>query len=122
MFDIDHFKAVNDSYGHDVGDTVLQKLTALAKMHIRSSDRISRWGGEEFMIMMPHVDLDEARIATEKLRMLVEEYDFDEPEHITISIGLATLKDSDDIESFYKRVDEALYLAKENGRNRVEVL
>ncbi len=120
MYDIDHFKRVNDTYGHDVGDHVLQTLTSLVKEHIRVNDVVARWGGEEFMLLMPQSDLEAATNAAEKLRLAVAEHHFTTCDQITVSFGVATFEPQDDLNSLLKRVDDALYRAKDHGRNRVE--
>lgn len=122
MYDIDYFKRVNDNFGHDVGDYVLQALTRLVKQNIRSVDVVARWGGEEFMILMPQADMPAAVAAAEKLRMAIADYRFDKVEHLTVSFGVVIYDLEDDLNSLLKRVDDALYLAKQNGRNRVEAL
>lgn len=122
MYDLDHFKRVNDSFGHDAGDYVLRAVTDLVKKNIRTSDVEARWGGEEFMVLMPHSDMQHARNAAEKLRLAIAQYRFDKVGSLTASFGVAALEPRDDLNSLLKRVDDALYLAKERGRNRVETL
>jgi diguanylate cyclase (GGDEF)-like protein len=122
MFDLDQFKSVNDSFGHDVGDRVLQGVTRLVKQNLRSEDPLGRWGGEEFMILLPHTDLIAAEIAAEKLRQIIAEYRFPTVGALTASFGVASFEPEDDSNSFLTRVDGALYKAKHNGRNRVEAV
>ncbi|MDF1879849.1 diguanylate cyclase [Sulfurimonas sp. MAG313] len=122
MFDIDFFKVVNDSYGHDVGDFVLKELSRLVLNNIRESDRFGRWGGEEFMLVLPHVDKKQALFTAEKLREAVSSHDFKEAVHITISMGVVCFEKGDTKETVLKRVDKALYQAKEEGRDRVVFL
>ncbi|HXU93446.1 MAG TPA: diguanylate cyclase [Gallionella sp.] len=122
MYDLDHFKRVNDTYGHDAGDAVLQTVTSLVKQNIRTVDVAARWGGEEFMVMMPQSALDVARSAAERLRLAVASHPFDKVGNVTASFGVTAFVPQDDSNSLLKRVDDALYLAKERGRNRVEVL
>ncbi|MEA2027502.1 MAG: sensor domain-containing diguanylate cyclase, partial [Campylobacterota bacterium] len=119
MFDIDHFKRVNDTYGHDVGDSVLIEITALVKEHIRKNDILVRWGGEEFIIYIPDSDIKILQRISEYLRSCVEKYDFKDTHTITASFGATMLKEDDSIESLIKRVDRALYTSKHCGRNRV---
>ena len=119
MFDIDEFKVVNDTYGHEVGDHVLRELSALISSHIRESDRFGRWGGEEFMLILPKLTKKEAILATQKLRKIVEKHRFIEVPKITISVGVTVFKPNDTKQKLLKRVDDALYKAKEEGRNRV---
>ena len=122
MYDIDYFKRVNDAFGHDVGDCVLQALTGLVKQNIRTNDVLARWGGEEFMVLMPQSDLEAARDASEKLRLAIAGHHFDKLDKLTVSFGVAAFEPQDDLNSLLKRVDDALYRAKERGRNRVEIL
>ncbi len=122
MYDLDHFKRVNDTFGHNAGDAVLQTVTGLVKQNIRTVDVPARWGGEEFMVLMPQSDMAAARSAAEKLRQVIAQYRFDKAGTITVSFGVTEFVPQDDSNSLLKRVDDALYLAKERGRNRVEVL
>ena len=125
MMDIDHFKTVNDTYGHLVGDQVLQELAWTFSNTCRKIDLVSRYGGEEFVILMPETKVEEAKIAAERLRQLIadmEILDGDTVIHITTSMGLSTM--SENIESAAVLVDcsdQAMYTAKQNGRNRVEI-
>ena len=120
LFDIDHFKDVNDTYGHDVGDAVLKGLAKAAGVHLRESDMLARWGGEEFLVVAPETRHDGALELGEKLRETVEETPQPQAGRITISAGVATYREDDNGPGLVKRADEALYRAKENGRNRVE--
>ncbi|MBI1174314.1 MAG: diguanylate cyclase [Sideroxydans sp.] len=123
MYDIDYFKRVNDSFGHDAGDYVLQALTRLVQQNIRNNvDVVSRWGGEEFMLLMPQSNLAAAKIAADKLRQAIARFDFDKVGAITVSFGVTEFVMQDDINALLKRLDDALYQAKEHGRNRVEAL
>jgi len=122
MYDLDHFKRVNDSFGHDVGDAILQAVTGLVKDNIRTIDVVARWGGEEFMVMLPHTDIDAAAIAAEKLRLVISGHGFDKADKLTVSFGVTAFDPQDDVDALLKRVDDALYLAKDNGRNRVTTL
>lgn len=118
IFDIDHFKQVNDTYGHLQGDAVLKHLAALVKRHIRGSDLFARWGGEEFVLAL-ETDLEHAKRIVENLRIAIEKESFESVGHITCSFGLTELKEVDTIQSITNRADEALYEAKHSGRNRV---
>lgn len=122
MYDLDYFKRVNDTFGHDVGDYVLQTVTRLVKENIRANDVVARWGGEEFMVLMPQSDVQAARNASEKLRLAIAAHHFDKVGSLTASFGVAAFEPQDDLNSLLKRVDDALYRAKEQGRNRVEIL
>ncbi len=119
LFDIDHFKQVNDTYGHLAGDTILKNLTQLIVSNLRETDIFARWGGEEFVIQTPETALDGAIKLAEKLRSKIDNHDFSEPEKITMSFGVTTLKKGDNTISLINRADEALYRAKEGGRNQV---
>ncbi|MCP4157735.1 MAG: diguanylate cyclase [bacterium] len=121
MFDIDHFKNVNDTYGHDVGDYVLKKLATMVKDYVRETDILARWGGEEFMILLPHTNLNNASKLAERIRAKIEGTLFETVNTITSSFGVTQFVMSDDEETFTKRLDRALYKAKEKGRNRVIV-
>lgn len=120
FLDVDHFKAVNDNHGHGVGDQILSGLASLVQKHVRGTDGFARWGGEEFALVCPNTGLAEATNLAEKLRGLLDGEQFGTPVSITVSFGVATLKDGEGVEALFHRADEALYLAKELGRNRVE--
>ncbi|MBU1777565.1 MAG: diguanylate cyclase [Gammaproteobacteria bacterium] len=122
MYDLDYFKRVNDTFGHDSGDYVLQAVTTLVKKNIRANDVVARWGGEEFMVLLPHSEVQAALNVAEKLRQAIAEYVFDNVGHLTASFGVVAFESQDDFNSLLKRVDDALYLAKQQGRNRVELL
>jgi two-component system, cell cycle response regulator len=122
MFDIDHFKKINDQYGHIVGDSVLRQLAKLVKPKLRNVDIYARVGGEEFAILVPEVDLPGTRVVAEKLRAVVESAVFVVEKATfgaTISVGCATLAEGGTSETLYRRTDELLYAAKQGGRNRV---
>jgi len=119
MFDIDHFKQVNDVYGHSAGDEVLKHLTKLVSTNIREIDIFARWGGEEFILLTPGTSLNDAIGLAEKLRSKIETYDFIEPNQVTTSFGISTFQSGDDNITVVNRADEALYRAKEGGRNQV---
>lgn len=118
ILDIDHFKVVNDTYGHLVGDDVLKHLTNLIQKHIRENDIFARWGGEEFILAF-EVKMKSAIKVIENIRVVIEKEEFEEVKHITCSFGVTEFRKNDTINSMTKRADEALYEAKENGRNRV---
>jgi two-component system cell cycle response regulator len=122
MYDLDHFKRVNDTFGHDTGDDVLRAVTAVVMANIRTVDVAARWGGEEFLVLMPQSDLAAAKAAAEKLRQAIERHRFDKVGTVTVSFGVTQFVPQDDLNVLLKRVDDALYRAKENGRNRVETL
>ena len=120
MIDIDNFKAVNDSGGHAAGDRVLKEFAHLFREHARESDLYFRWGGEEFAWLLSDTDLNGARVAMERFRETVSKTKFSGIGGLTVSIGLASLAQDEGADSLYKRVDAALYRAKQHGRNRVE--
>lgn len=119
IFDIDHFKQVNDTYGHLAGDNVLKHIAKLVTANLRQIDIFARWGGEEFVIQTPDTPLDGAIRLAEKLRSEIEGYDFSEPKMVTTSFGVATFRNEDNDITLVNRADEALYRAKEGGRNQV---
>lgn len=119
FFDIDHFKNINDTYGHNIGDEILKMLTALTSETIRSSDVFARWGGEEFLILIESTTLENAAKMADKLRKTIMAYEFPEVKNVTCSFGVTAYHHDDTVESFIGRADSALYRAKESGRNRV---
>jgi len=119
MLDIDHFKLINDTYGHEVGDTILKELTALIGSLIRISDSFGRWGGEEFILVLPHTNAEQSLILTNKLIEHIASYKFSHVDRVTMSIGVSLYIKPEDKATMLRRVDEALYKAKDNGRNRV---
>jgi diguanylate cyclase len=120
LLDIDHFKQVNDRFGHDVGDHVLVDLAAALRDQLRAADTLGRWGGEEFIIIARQIRLPEAASLAERLRACAEQLALPEATPITLSFGVAAARPADTPESLVKRADEALYRAKQRGRNRVE--
>lgn len=122
MFDIDHFKRINDNYGHDVGDTVLQKLARRVKKATRKNDILVRWGGEEFVIVMLKSDIHHALTHAEKIRQLVENKNIHEDIAITISLGVAQWLHEETIDETFKRADQGLYMSKASGRNTISAV
>jgi diguanylate cyclase (GGDEF)-like protein/PAS domain S-box-containing protein len=122
MVDIDHFKEINDTYGHDTGDKILKELSRLMNSSIRKTDLFARWGGEEFMILSPSLSYENAIVFAEKIRGYVESFVFDDINHLTVSIGITVPKEEDTFEKILKRVDKALYYSKNNGRNQVNFM
>ncbi len=126
MLDIDHFKKVNDTYGHLTGDEVLEKLATLICRNIRETDIVGRYGGEEFIIILPKTNLSSAWIVAERIRSIIEKAEMrdaaDNIFSITVSQGLAGWERGEDAMSLIARADEALYKAKQKGRNRVQIL
>jgi diguanylate cyclase (GGDEF)-like protein len=121
LVDIDHFKRINDRRGHDVGDVVLQKVSSIIQECIRSVDFLGRWGGEEFIIIMPNTDRDYAIAMAEKIRVTIADGQFepDQPMVVTASFGVSTQLPNEDFATTFKRADVALYRAKAQGRNCV---
>ncbi len=119
LVDIDHFKSINDTYGHDVGDMILREGVDRIKAYITQKDILGRWGGEEFILISPRTDKEKALQIAETIRKAVEDMEVDKVGHMTISCGVSMVMEDDTPEAVFKRVDEALYEAKESGRNRV---
>ncbi len=120
LFDIDHFKAVNDTYGHEVGDQVIIQLTQVIQAAIRDSDYFGRWGGEEFVMVCPETRLDGALALAENLRSSVQKQNFVNGLVVTISLGVCEFKSGATLKETLVKVDQKMYLAKEKGRNRIE--
>ena len=119
LFDIDHFKNVNDRYGHLNGDGVLKRITAKVQEHLRAEDVFCRYGGEEFIIVLSDIGKNEAYQVAEKIRKLVEELKWDfSPDPITVSCGVTEYQSRETQDAMIKRADEALYKAKAQGRNQ----
>ncbi|WP_445157250.1 sensor domain-containing diguanylate cyclase [Halomonas sp. E14] len=118
MFDIDHFKRVNDTFGHSVGDDVLRQLVTLCGAMLREVDVLARWGGEEFMLLLPETSLGGAEALAERLRRAIEVSDFAPVERLTCSFGVAELMAQEAESACFLRLDAALYQAKASGRNR----
>jgi len=121
LFDIDHFKSINDTLGHGVGDKVLFELARTVNMNIRKTDIFARWGGEEFIIVARYATLSQTKKIAETLRKLIESHNFGDSLKVTCSFGVTEFKVSDSQRSIFQRVDEALYEAKDSGRNRVVI-
>jgi diguanylate cyclase (GGDEF)-like protein/PAS domain S-box-containing protein len=125
MFDFDHFKRLNDTYGHSAGDKVLQRFTTLCVNALRNVDIFGRWGGEEFVALLPETDIDGAAVIGERLRKLVADTVLNYHDHkinFTISVGIAQFKDGESsIDGPLNRADSAVYDAKKAGRNRISV-
>jgi len=122
LCDVDHFKAINDSYGHDAGDHILCEIAELLQTNIRNYDFISRWGGEEFLMLLPDTLLSKGLDAAEKLRQNVAAHDFHYQQHqlnLTLSLGVSEYQDGSTIEACIKQADDCLYQAKKAGRNKV---
>lgn len=123
MLDIDFFKKVNDTYGHDVGDIVIRDVAAIIKSFVNESadEAAGRWGGEEFFLLLPDKGLKEAAAIAEELRKAVEAHEFETAGHKTVSLGVVNVNAASDYQGIFIRADQALYEAKEGGRNRVVI-
>lgn len=123
--DVDHFKSINDSYGHECGDLALASVASWIKDSVRGSDVVFRYGGEEFVVLLANTDLESATIIAERIRSDIEEHTLAygmNALRITASLGVSSLRGDDTLESFVKRADEAMYHAKRQGRNRVNAV
>lgn len=121
LIDIDHFKSVNDNYGHLVGDELLFQFSQLLQEECRDTDHVGRWGGEEFIILIPNTNLSSAVLMAEKIRETIEGFSFTTVGRITVSIGVACYRSGMSEDELFSLADKALYRAKHSGRNRVEV-
>lgn len=122
LIDIDFFKKINDSYGHDKGDFVIKQISNLMQNNIRNTDICARWGGEEFLILTPNSDLKAALTLANNLKELIEKTNFDIKDCVTVSIGISTFNENLNQENLLKLADDALYKAKEKGRNKIEFM
>ncbi len=120
MVDVDFFKEVNDRYGHQAGDTVLREIALALQKDLRDSDLVSRWGGEEFVIILPNTTRQQAALIAEELRTTVEESRFNGGISLTCSFGVTAYHEEDSVDSLFARIDKALYRAKEFERNNVQ--
>jgi len=122
LFDVDHFKMINDTHGHLAGDMVLKELANLIQENVRRCDFHARWGGEEFVVLAPGVDNKKALQFAEKMRLLIEKFQFSVQQNITCSFGISSFVPPEDHNTFLQRADEALYQAKQGGRNKCVLL
>jgi len=120
LIDIDHFKNVNDTFGHNVGDSILVKIATFLLDNLRETDIVCRWGGEEFLILLPATNIEKAQDLAEKLRTKLEQTAFEAIDTLTASFGISEVTNTDTLEKVIHRADRALYLAKNNGRNCVK--
>ncbi|MCF8085749.1 MAG: diguanylate cyclase, partial [Desulfohalobiaceae bacterium] len=120
MLDIDHFKRINDSHGHNTGDAILKELVHVVRNNLREVDILTRWGGEEFLVLAPDTNKLAAATLAERLRREVKGHDFPEGVEVTISLGIAQYSRNEPVEELISRADERMYLAKQSGRNRVK--
>lgn len=119
LLDIDFFKNVNDTYGHSIGDIVLKEFADIIKKTVRKTDVVGRWGGEEFIVILPFTDMDQGLVLAEKVRLKVAEHIFPEAGNITASFGVAESRGDTSAVELVSNADDAMYKAKETGRNRV---
>jgi diguanylate cyclase (GGDEF)-like protein len=119
LLDLDRFKEINDSFGHGAGDVMLRAVSRLLTSLARQGDTVARWGGEEFVVVLPETDLDGARRFAERLRRTIEAHSVGEM-RTSASCGVATMLPDDTVEALVGAADQALYQAKSNGRNRTE--
>jgi diguanylate cyclase (GGDEF)-like protein len=126
VIDVDHFKSINDRYGHHIGDQVLREVAKILGGQLRTADIVSRWGGEEFAILLPDLDLVSAKVIVERLRELIAQHSFNYGKarelSLTVSIGLAAVPNDGEPSKAFARADRALYAAKDSGRNRTVAL
>ena len=121
FIDVDHFKRINDTYGHETGDEVLKRITRLMRRCLRKGDTVARWGGEEFVVLLPATDLNGTLLIAEKIRHRIEVEQFDELAtglHVTVSIGCVEMSSSEGLDELVAQADRALYEAKHRGRNQ----
>jgi diguanylate cyclase (GGDEF)-like protein/PAS domain S-box-containing protein len=121
LVDIDDFKKVNDTFGHDIGDEVLIKVCGIAKENIRNTDLIFRIGGEEFVILYPKTLIDEAFLSIEKITHIIKNENMIKNHQITLSVGLTQMKENDDEASIFKRIDDLMYISKKTGKDKITV-
>jgi diguanylate cyclase (GGDEF)-like protein len=122
MLDVDRFKSINDTHGHPVGDQVLQVIAARCKALLRVDESIARWGGEEFLVIVPAIDAAGLHLVAERLQLAIERLPVAPVRQVTASFGATMIDDADDFDSLLQRVDRALYAAKEQGGNRVVLI
>ena len=120
IFDIDHFKLINDSFGHKIGDQVLQNMASVVVNNIRDIDVFARWGGEEFVLILPCITIEATLNFSERLRQLINQTELSKDVYITCSFGVSEYYNTDTVEDLFHRADQALYIIKNNGRNSVQ--
>ena len=121
LLDIDNFKSVNDTYGHNIGDEVLKSISNFLISNLRASDISARWGGEEFIVLLTNTDIEIGFNTINKLRIAISQLEQSFGENVTVSIGITEVKENDTLQSCIKRADDALYTSKESGKNKVSI-
>jgi len=121
MIDIDHFKQINDAYGHATGDEILERVGATLNTEMRGTDCAARWGGEEFIALLPETGIENAHHVAERIRCRIIRIGVDDRNRISVSLGVTVCNDREERSTLFQRLDQALYRAKERGRNRVEI-
>jgi diguanylate cyclase (GGDEF)-like protein len=121
LLDLDHFKQINDEYGHEMGDKILIEVTEILQEQRRQADTVGRWGGEEFLMILPHNNAQEAVEAASRIRKTIEDHEFPNALDVTVSIGVTEYREGESIEQLVARADTAMYQAKDKGRNRVVI-
>ncbi len=119
LFDIDHFKSINDQYGHDVGDAVLKQIADTVRKNIRQTDVFARYGGEEFIVLAPYTDMPNAHQVAENIRVALQKIENENVQGITASFGVAQYNNGESTSNLIRRVDEAMFKAKNAGRNQI---
>ena len=121
LFDVDNFKSINDTHGHNTGDAMLQLLAKLVKNSIRVNDTFGRWGGEEFLLILPHMRIEETQKACEKIRLLITQSVFESVGTLTCSFGMCAYEKGMSLDALVNRCDKAMYHAKMLGKNCVSI-
>jgi diguanylate cyclase (GGDEF)-like protein len=121
MIDLDFFKKINDEHGHIIGDKILLQFSSILSNALRAGDIAARWGGEEFIVLLPKTNKEQSVSSAKRLIEAVEQYTFESSIRLTISVGISQYKPNDNIESWIERSDIALYQAKNEGRNCIKV-
>ncbi len=119
LLDIDYFKSINDNFGHETGDDILKEIAKIISSSVREVDKVFRWGGEEFVVILPYTDIDSSASVAEKIRQKIEHYNFKIDQAITSSFGVVQYSKEHSLREFMEHADEALYQAKEHGRNQI---
>jgi len=120
MVDVDYFKQINDAFGHQTGDSVLAQIAGTLKRHVRESDIVARWGGEEFVIILPDMPKEHAAVLADSLRALIADSVYEKSITLTCSFGVTAYREGDTVDTVFNRIDTALYRAKEFERNNVQ--